>query len=72
MLITFDLDFGDIRSFPVGSHSGVIVFRLHDQRWAALKEPSERLLESGLIDRLKKGLAVVDEIKIRIRFEEKK
>ena len=69
LLMTFDVDFGDIRSFPVGSHAGIVVFRLHDQRWAVLKEPAERLLTSGLLDRLQHGLAVVDESRIRMRFK---
>ena len=72
LLMTFDVDFGDIRNFPVGSHAGVIVFRLHDQRWAVLKDPAERLLDSDLLDRLRYGLAIVDETRIRIRFKGKK
>jgi hypothetical protein len=65
--MTFDVGFGDVRSFPVGSHAGVVVFRLQDQRWATLKEPAERLLASGVLERLQKGLAVVSENRIRIR-----
>ena len=30
ILLTFDLDFADIREYPPGSHSGIIVFRLYD------------------------------------------
>jgi len=71
ILMTLDIDFADIRSFPIGSHAGVIVFRLNDQRWAALKEPAERLLASGLLPRLQRGLAIVDEKRIRIRFKGK-
>ncbi|MEW6201045.1 MAG: DUF5615 family PIN-like protein [bacterium] len=69
LLITFDLDFGDIRSYPIGTHAGIVVFRLHDQRWAVLKEPAERLIASGLLDRLSHGLAIVDESRIRLRFK---
>ena len=36
VIVTFDLDFGDIRAFPVGSHAGIVVFRLHD---GALGQP---------------------------------
>ena len=71
LLMTFDADFGDIRSYPVGSHAGVVVFRLHDQRWASLKEPTERLLISGLLERLEGGLAIVDETRIRLRSAKK-
>ena len=69
VLITFDTDFGDVRAYPPGSHAGLVVFRVHDQRWAALREPAERLLSSGLIDRIQNGLAIVDESRIRARFE---
>ena len=66
-LLTFDLDFADIRRYPVGSHAGIVVFRLHDQRWAVLEPPARRLIESGLLDRLQSGLAIVDESRVRIR-----
>jgi predicted nuclease of predicted toxin-antitoxin system len=70
LLITFDVGFGDVRAYPMGSHAGVVVvFRLSDQRWAVLKSPVERLRASGLIDRLHQGLAVVDENRIRTRFK---
>lgn len=66
-LLTFDTDFADIRDYPIGSHAGIVVFRLQDQRWSILKEPAQKLLQSGLLDRLKGGLAIVDETRIRIR-----
>jgi len=66
LLMTFNADFGDVRAYPVGSHAGVVVFRLHDQRWTALKEPAERLLISGLLEHLEHGLAIVDENRIRV------
>ena len=66
-MITFDVGFGNIRAFPLGSHAGVVVFRLHDQRWAVLEEPARRLLRSGTLDRLGRGLAIIDESRIRIR-----
>ncbi len=67
LLMTFDLDFGDIRSYPIGSHAGIVVFRLRDQRWNALEVPVKRLLTAGLLDGLNQGLAVVNELRIRIR-----
>jgi len=66
-LLTFDLDFADIRRYPIGSHAGIVVFRLHDQRWVVLEPPARRLIESGLLDRLQNGLAIVDESRVRIR-----
>lgn len=71
LLMTFDLDFCDVRAYPSGTHAGIVVFRLHDQRWAALKEPAGRLITSGLLDRLSGGLAIVDENRVRLRFKGK-
>ncbi len=67
VLVTFDLDFADVRSFPVGSHGGIVVFRLHDQRWGVLEGPARRLMASGILERIRGGLAIVDEARVRIR-----
>ncbi len=67
VLLTFDLDFADIRRYPIGSHAGIVVFRLHDQRWGVLERPALQLIESGLLDHLQSGLAIVDESRVRIR-----
>jgi predicted nuclease of predicted toxin-antitoxin system len=67
VLLTFDLDFADIRRYPIGSHAGIAVFRLRDQRWAALEKPARQLVETGLLDRLQGSLAIVDESRVRIR-----
>jgi len=72
LLMTFDVDFGDVRAYPVRSHAGVVVFRLHDQRWAVLKETAERLLTSGLLERLEHGIAIVNENRIRVRSKSKR
>jgi predicted nuclease of predicted toxin-antitoxin system len=73
IVLTFDLDFADIRKYPPGTHSGIAVFRLHDQRWQTLEGPVRRLLAEGNLDRLQKGLAIVDESRVRFRrFSRKK
>jgi len=61
VLMTFDLDFADVRHYPIGSHAGIVVFRLRDQRWSALEGPARHLSESGVLSRLQGGLAIVDE-----------
>ncbi len=71
LLITFDTDFGDVRHYPVGTHARIVEFRLKDQRWSALEEPSRRLTESGVLERLRGGLAVVDERRVRMRAGKK-
>lgn len=67
VLLTFDTDFGDIRAYPLDSHGGIVVFRLEDQRWSPLKRAVEGLLNSGVLERLPGGLAVVTEHRIRLR-----
>ena len=67
LLVTFDTDFADIRRYPPGTHCGIVVFRLVDQRWEAMQWPARRLIERGVLDRLHGGLAIVDETRIRIR-----
>lgn len=67
LLMTFDVDFADIRKYPPGSHAGVVVFRLRDQRWQSLEPPARGLLRSGTLNRLHGGLAVVTETRVRLR-----
>ena len=67
LLITFDRDFLDIREYPPGSHAGIVVFRLEDQRWPVLEAAARRVIDSGILDRLRQGLAIVDDARIRIR-----
>lgn len=66
-LFTFDTDFANIRDYPIGSHAGIVVFRLEDQRWAILKQAVSSVLKSGMMERLASGLAVVNERQIRVR-----
>jgi hypothetical protein len=63
--MTFDTDFADIRQYPPGSHAGIVVFRLEDQRWAVLHEPARKLVDLDIPDRLDRGLAIVDEMRTR-------
>jgi predicted nuclease of predicted toxin-antitoxin system len=67
ILMTFDLDFADIRHYPPGTHAGIVVFRLEDQRWKTLEDPVDRLLASGSLATLDCGLAIVDETRVRYR-----
>ena len=72
ILMTFDLDFADIRHYPPGTHAGIVVFRLHDQRWSSLQGPVSRLLAAGSLDVLGNGLAIVDETRVRYKHAKKK
>ena len=65
LLLTFDLDFADVRRYPPGSHAGIVVFRLRDQRWKTLQKPMTSLLQSGALESLENGLAIVDASRVR-------
>ena len=67
VLLTFDLDFADIRHYPPGTHAGIVVFRLQDQRWNTLQGPVNRILAAGDVKKLENGLAIVDETRIRYK-----
>lgn len=71
ILLTFDPDFADVRQYPPGSHAGIVVFRLRDQRWAGLQGPVTRLLAGSTLDHLEKGLAIVDETRVRYKRAKK-
>jgi len=67
VIITFDEDFADQRSFPVGSHCGVVRLRV----WPTTIEETEsaltRLLEEVTDDELSGSLVIIDRNRIRIR-----
>ncbi len=67
MLVTFDVEFGDVRQHPVGSHSGVVVLRLGDQRPTIVLDVLRGLVENHDLDALAGSLVVVTERMIRIR-----
>jgi hypothetical protein len=47
ILLTFDLDFADVRQYVPGAHAGIVVFRLQDRRWKTLEGPLNRLIKKG-------------------------
>ena len=67
ILMTFDTDFADIRRYPPGTHAGIVVFRLRDQRWKTLQRPVRRLVATGALKEVRRGLAIVDESRVRYR-----
>ena len=67
ILMSFDKDFADIRVYPPGSHAGIVVFRLKDQRWKTLQTPARRFVSTGALKALRRGLAIVDENRVRFR-----
>lgn len=66
-IMTFDEDFADQRSFPVGTHYGVIRFRVWPTTTEEIKNALERLLKEASDSELVGSLVIIDRSRIRIR-----
>jgi predicted nuclease of predicted toxin-antitoxin system len=67
VVVTFDLDFGDLAAAGAGTGPGVVLLRLRSARQAHLRERvraalalAEKALESG-------GVVLVEDARIRVR-----
>jgi predicted nuclease of predicted toxin-antitoxin system len=67
VIITFDEDFADQRTFPIGSHAGIIRLRV----WPTIIEETQDALERLLADvpdtELAGALVIIDREAIRVR-----
>jgi predicted nuclease of predicted toxin-antitoxin system len=68
VIITFDEDFADRRSFPVGEHHGIVRLRV----WPTTVEETQaalgRLLAEVGEDELSSALIIIDRNRIRVRL----
>lgn len=71
ILVTLDLDFSDIKSYPPEKYKGIIVLRLIDQSRQTVVRTFKRALPFMEYEPLSGRLWIVDEKKIRIRGGEK-
>lgn len=69
ILITLDLDFGEMYYFGTSKKLGVVILRLKNQTVESVNSTLKKLLDSQLLDKKvnRSALFVVDEEKIRIR-----
>ena len=67
VLLTYNADFGDLRLFPVGTHSGIIRLRLSEQTAGALHPVLEAALRDLAAKDLSGKLVTVTRTAIRIR-----
>lgn len=68
ILITFDLDFGEIVALSWGRATSVILFRLHNTRTPHVIERLEKVL-SDSSETLERGaIVVVEESRYRVRY----
>jgi predicted nuclease of predicted toxin-antitoxin system len=67
ILVTLDLDFSDIRTYPPSEHAGMIVLRLHDQAKHHVLQVVQSLIGSLNKESIAGHLWMVDETSIRVR-----
>jgi len=67
LLITLDRGMGDVRRYPPGHHSGVIVLRLEDQSAASARRAIEGLASTHDLDPLVGCVVVFQRGLVRIR-----
>lgn len=67
VLIAFDLDFADVRTYPLENHFGIIVFRLNDQRWRTLCPVAQEIIDKMSSSMLEGALAIVEPGRVRYR-----
>ena len=67
VLVTQDLDFSDIRTYPPAEHSGIVVFRLSNAARDAVLEVGAVLIERLGGSSPEGQLWIVEDSRIRIR-----
>jgi predicted nuclease of predicted toxin-antitoxin system len=67
MLVTLDKDLGDLRSYPPGTHPGIIMVRLSDQSAPRVTTVLRHLLQAFDLADLTGCLTVVEDNRVRIR-----
>ena len=70
LLLTFDVGFGDLRVYPPGSHHGIVLLRLADQRPDSTLDVLRRFLIEHMLDDLDGAVVVVSDDRVRIRRSE--
>ena len=70
MLVTFDVGFGNLRAYPPGTHNGIVLLRLADQRPDVTLDVLRRFLIGHVLDDLAGALIVVSDDRVRIRRSE--
>lgn len=67
VLVTLDLDFADIRSFPPEKHPGIMVIRVHRQDKNHIIEVFNRTIPLMKQEPIEKHLWIIEESQVRIR-----
>jgi predicted nuclease of predicted toxin-antitoxin system len=69
IVVTYDEDFADTRSFPLGSHHGIVRLRVWPTTVEETQSALERLLTRVPETDLNGSLVIIDREKIRLRHK---
>lgn len=67
MVITLDRGVGDVRSFPPGSHAGVVVLRPVSQDPVSILTLVDRLLDAHELEEFSRCVTIVEPQRVRVR-----
>lgn len=67
MLLTLDLEFGDLRKYPPGTHPGIILFRLKTNGLPTVSQFVENFIKETDLQNFVGCNVVVDDNKVRVR-----
>jgi predicted nuclease of predicted toxin-antitoxin system len=67
ILLTLDLEFGDLRKYPPGGHPGIVLFRPRDFGPLSVNRFVERFVRDTNLEELAGCLAIVEPFRVRIR-----
>ena len=70
-LVTLDLDFSDIRTYPPGDYAGIIVLRPRTQGHQSVLRLLKRLAALLTTETLRGNLWILDEFNLRVREGER-
>lgn len=67
MLLSLDIEFGDLRKYPPGSHPGIILFRPRNFGPLAVNKFVEEFVRGTDLNLLVGCVAVVEPLRVRVR-----
>jgi len=67
MLLTLDVEFGDLRKYPPGSHPGIILFRPRTFGPLAVNQFVEKFVRATELEPLSGCVVVVEPSRVRVR-----
>lgn len=66
LLITQDVEFGDLRKYPLGSHAGILLLRLQSPSRQRVEQVVLQIFQHEPVARWHGGLIIVSDHKIRV------